>query len=138
AGQELIGHSQADLLGKNDYDFFPKDEADFFTAKDRAVLAGDTMLDIPEEPMETPHGRRYLHTKKIPIRDDQGKPLYLLGISEDITDRKRADEQLLQQNVRLQELARAEREASAALKQAQSQMIQTEKLAAMGQLVAGV
>jgi two-component system, NtrC family, sensor kinase len=138
AGQEMIGHSMHELIGKNDYDFFPREEADFFQQKDRAVLASGELLDIPEEPMVTPAGLRYLHTKKIPIRDSNGRPQYLVGISEDITDRKRADEQLREQNVRLQELARAEREANDALKKAQSQMVQTEKLAALGQLVAGV
>jgi PAS domain S-box-containing protein len=137
-GQEMIGHSQAELLGKNDHDFFPKEEADFFTAKDRAVLESGQMLDIPEEPLDTPKGVRYLHTKKIPILDETGTPLYLLGISEDITERKRADEQLREQNIRLQELARSEREAHEALKKVQIQMIQSEKLAALGQLVAGV
>jgi PAS domain S-box-containing protein len=137
-GQQMIGHTQAELLGKCDHDFFPKEEADFFTAKDRAVLASGKMLDIPEEPLDTTIGLRYLHTKKIPILDEDGKPLYLLGISEDITERKRADEQLREQNVRLQELARSEREAHEALKKVQIQMIQSEKLAALGQLVAGV
>ncbi|HEY2589481.1 MAG TPA: PAS domain S-box protein [Tepidisphaeraceae bacterium] len=139
AGQELVGHSMEELIGKNDYDFFPRDEAAFFQQNDRAVLASGEMVDIPEEPMDTPtRGVRYLHTKKIPILDSLGRPRYLVGISEDITDRKRADEQLREQNVRLQELARAEREANDALKRAQSQMVQTEKLAALGQLVAGV
>jgi PAS domain S-box-containing protein len=137
-GQQMIGHTQAEMLGKSDHDFFPKEEADFFTAKDRAVLASGQMLDIPEEPLETPMGLRYLHTKKIPVLDEDGSPLYLLGISEDITERKRADEQLREQNIRLQELARSEREAHEALKKVQIQMIQSEKLAALGQLVAGV
>ncbi len=89
AGEDLLGYRRADLIGKNDYDFFPKDEADFFTEKDRAVLDDKTLLDIPEEPIETArHGPRILHTKKIPILDDAGEPAYLLGISEDITDRK--------------------------------------------------
>jgi len=138
AGQELIGRSQAELLGKNDYDFFPKEEADFFTHADREVLAKGQLLDIPDETMQTPHGRRRLHTRKIPMSDEAGRPLYLLGISEDITERKQAEEQMRRQNILLQELAQAEREASAALKRAQSQMVQTEKLAAMGQLIAGV
>ena len=138
AGQELLGHTNDQLIGKNDYDFFPKTEADFFTAKDRAVLESGQLMEIPEEPMATPHGHRILHTKKIPILDGAGKPAYLLGISEDITERKRDEETLRQQNALLTELAQAERTASEALKRAQSQMIQTEKLAAMGQLIAGV
>lgn len=94
AAEELIGFSREEVLGKNDYDFFPKSEADSFTAKDRAVLAGRQLIDIPEEPIHTRgRGLRFLHTKKIPIFDPAGRPLYLLGISEDITERKLAEEE---------------------------------------------
>ena len=93
AGEQLLGYRRADLIGKNDYDLFPKAEADFFTGKDRAVLRDKTLLDIPEEPIETGHsGERILHTKKIPILDGQGEPVYLLGISEDITDRHHVEQ----------------------------------------------
>jgi adenylate cyclase len=58
-------------------------------------LKAGSLLDIPEEPIETKdQGRRILHTKKIPICDDTGEPQYLLGISEDITDRKRTENAL--------------------------------------------
>jgi light-regulated signal transduction histidine kinase (bacteriophytochrome) len=78
------------MLGKNDYDFFPPSEADFFTGKDRETLAGGSMVDIPEEPIQTRAGPRWLHTKKVPMVDASGTPRFLLGISEDITDRKNA------------------------------------------------
>jgi PAS domain S-box-containing protein len=94
AGEELIGLARTDLIGKSDYDLFPADEADFFTAKDREVLASGQMIDVAEEPIDTPHGRRILHTKKIPVIDEAGKPAYLLGISEDITERKQADDEV--------------------------------------------
>ena len=46
------------------------------------------MLDIPEEPIRTKDGEpRILHTKKMPLFGADGAPRYLLGISEDITDR---------------------------------------------------
>ncbi len=93
AGEELLGLPRQELIGKNDYDFFPKDEADFFTAKDRDVLAGGALLDVPEEPIRTKDkGLRYLHTKKLPLLDELGRPRYLLGISEDITERKAAED----------------------------------------------
>lgn len=112
AGEELLGYTQKQLMGKNDYDFFPKEEADFFTMKDRQVLEHKTVLDIPEESIQTPKGIRYLHTKKIPIFDKNGQAKYLLGISEDITDRKEAE----MQRVALihEQTARTEAEKSAA------------------------
>ena len=89
AGEEMLGYSRDELASKNDYDFFPKGGADFFVAKDREVLNSGRLLDIPEEPIETreTRGTRMLHTKKIPIQDESGESVYLLGISEDITER---------------------------------------------------
>jgi PAS domain S-box-containing protein len=93
ATEELMGYRRADLIGRNDYDLFPKEEADSFTQQDHSVLRNKTLLDIPEQPVKTTqHGDRILHTKKIPILDDKGEPVYLLGISEDITDRKHAEQ----------------------------------------------
>ena len=91
AGEELVGFPKEAMIGKTDYDFFPKSEADFYTMKDREVLSGKTLLDIPEEVIQTKSkGARYLHTKKIPILDDHGHPQYLLGISQDITEERLA------------------------------------------------
>lgn len=93
AGEELLGSSRSSLIGKSDYDFFPKEQADFFVAKDRAVLQNGEVVDIPEEPITTPQGLRYLHTKKIPLFGPDGEAQYLIGISEDITEKKQAEQQ---------------------------------------------
>jgi PAS domain S-box-containing protein len=93
AGEQLLGYSRNELIGKSVYDLFAADEADFFTTQDREALASGLPLDIPEDPIQTRRdGVRYLHTKKIPVLDEHGEPQYLLGISEDVTERKRADE----------------------------------------------
>lgn len=97
AGETLLGYTRDELIGKNDYDFFPKEEADFFTAKDREVLGKGQMCDIAEESIRTRHrGTRILHTKKVPLLNEHGEPAFLLGISEDITERKQAQWQLEQ------------------------------------------
>ena len=114
AGEQLLGTSRDQLIGRNDYDFFPPEQADFFTAKDREVLERGEVLDIPEEPIETPHGKRFLYTKKIPLRDEQDRARFLLGISLDITARKQADEEL-----------RRAKEAAEAANRAKSQFLAT-------------
>ena len=93
AGEELLGFTRGELLGKTDHDFYPKEQADFFHRKDVETLRGGKIVDIPQEPIDTKlKGARFLHTRKIPIYDAKGEPLYLLGISEDITERLKAEE----------------------------------------------
>jgi PAS domain S-box-containing protein len=89
AGEQLLGLTRDQLIGKSDNDFFPPEEAKFFIEKDRETLRRQTLVDIPEEPIQTSTGERWLHTKKVPILDADGTPRFLLGISEDITERKR-------------------------------------------------
>jgi two-component system sensor histidine kinase/response regulator len=114
AGEQLLGYPRTELIGKSDYDLFPEQEADGFTAMDRQVLERGCLLDIPEEPIDTREkGRRLLHTKKVPINGDDGMPQYLLGISEDITERRHSEcverervRALEQQQIALCELAK--------------------------------
>jgi len=93
AGEEILGFSREEMIGKNDYDLFPKEQADLFTAKDRDLLAGNSVVDIPEEPIQTKHKElRFIHTRKIALKDDQGDSTHIIGISEDITQHKLAEE----------------------------------------------
>lgn len=116
AGEQLLGYPREELIGKSDYDFFSEQEADFFTAMDRTVLQRGHILDIPEEPIQTSRKeRKLLHTKKVPINGADGTPQYLLGISEDITERTRLENvereqtrRLAEQRIALCELAKHE------------------------------
>ena len=105
AGERLVGYAREELIGRSDADFFPPHEAAAFSAKDREVLAGGDVVEIAEERIHTrTNGVRILHTRKVPIVDAAGRPIYLLGVSEDITEAKQAAEQL--------QLAREEAEAA--------------------------
>ncbi len=97
AGEELLGYDRKDLLGRNNLDLFPPEQAANFMSKDREVLDGEAgMLDIPEEFILTAKkGQRILHTRKVCIRGEDGVTKYLLGISEDITERKQEELKLL-------------------------------------------
>ena len=115
-GRRFWGVRQEEIIGKTDYDFFPIEEASAFTGKDRYVLSSGQLEDIAEEPIHTrAQGVRLLHTKKIPIYDDVGQPQYLLAISEDVTERKRAEKSLQTYANRLQTLTYLNRLVSSPL-----------------------
>lgn len=108
AGEQLLGLDRQKLLGKSDQDLFTPEQATFFTAKDREVLRSSTVLDIPEELVSTRQGeQRILHTKKLALRNAQGEPEFLLGISEDITDAKHDAEELQRHRMHLEQLVEA-------------------------------
>jgi PAS domain S-box-containing protein len=95
AGEDLLGYSREELHGCTDQVFFSGKEADLFCSMDTDALMSKSMVDIPEEVIQTRYrGQRILHTKKIPILDENGEPEYLLGISEDITEQKKVEESL--------------------------------------------
>src|SRR4030095_1665511 len=92
-GEDLLGWPRETFIGKNDYNLWPQTQAEFFVDKDRETLKGK-MIDIAEESIPTRHQAvRILHTKKVPILDATGHPMCLLGISEDITERKRIEKE---------------------------------------------
>jgi len=98
----LLGLSRDEVIGKRDRDFLPAEQADIIQAKDREVLAGGRLVDIPEQSIHTRLlGVRTVHTMKMPILDEHGTPEFLLGISEDITERKLAEHAIRELNAAL-------------------------------------
>ena len=96
AGEKLLGYDRKALLGKSALDLFSPEQAAHFMAEDREVLDGEAgTLDIPEEPILTAKkGQRFLHTRKVRIQGADRKSKYLLGISEDITEKKQNEVEL--------------------------------------------
>jgi len=94
AGEDLLGWPRQSLVGKSDFESWPPEQAEFFVQKDHETIKRGNVVEIDEEPIQTRHqGVRLLRTKKVPILDASGNPLYVLGISEDITERRRIEEE---------------------------------------------
>jgi PAS domain S-box-containing protein len=94
AGEELLGLPRSAVIGRTARDLYPPDQAELFIEKDYELLDRGGVVET-EEVVETPHlGPRLLHTRKIPISDDTGRPAYIMGISHDITELKRHEEDL--------------------------------------------
>ena len=96
AGEKLLGIDREDFIGKTDEQLFPAEQVKFFTINDNDVVKGKIIIDTKEENIQTKNnGIRILHTKKIPLFGKDGLPQYIMGVSEDITDKKKSEEEML-------------------------------------------
>lgn len=81
------------LLGKLDHDYFPKEQADSFVAIDTDILTSKQMRAF-EEVARADGEDRIFATRKLPLLDEQGEARFVLGVTEDITERKQREEML--------------------------------------------
>ena len=132
AADDWLGVPRGSCLGKTAFDIYPEEVARRFSASDRELLTNRTPVDIPEEASFLKGaGERWMHTQKIPIFDTHGTPIYLLGILQDITERKKVEAEL-------EDYSKALETANTSLKENRDKLIAAEKMAALGSLVAGV
>ncbi|MCU1220682.1 MAG: sensory transduction histidine kinase [Candidatus Angelobacter sp.] len=104
ACEQVTGYKREELIGKSDLDFFPETQANGFMAQDRKALETGELVDVPEETIQTRHlGERTLHTQKIPLVGADGRPGYLLGLSEDVTERLQYQDQIEVKNQELEQ-----------------------------------
>jgi PAS domain S-box-containing protein len=100
-----LGIDPAEIIGKTNHDILPAELADRVTADDRRVLDSEVSEEY-EEYEEEVAGRTWLTRKfAIPVTDNQ--PL-LGGITFDITDRKRAEEEKAKIDAQNRQLQKAE------------------------------
>ncbi|HYJ40581.1 MAG TPA: HD domain-containing phosphohydrolase [Steroidobacteraceae bacterium] len=87
--------SPQDLIGKNDFQMPWSAQAERYRADDRGVIeSGVPKLGI-EEPQSSPGGRTvWVRTSKVPLRGPDATHVGVLGMYEDVTDRKAADDEL--------------------------------------------
>lgn len=81
--------SPAQIVGKTDWDMPWKEQAELYRADDRSVMDTGAAKINYEEPQTSPTGEQiWLRTSKVPMRDTAGKVTAVLGMYEDITERK--------------------------------------------------
>ena len=95
AGEKILGMPRSQVIGRTDADFHPADLAALYVERDREVLESGEVRVIEEDHVPRQDGGvAILRTKKIAIPNADGQAEYLLGVSEDIAERKRAEAQI--------------------------------------------
>jgi two-component system, cell cycle sensor histidine kinase and response regulator CckA len=93
AGERILGYPRERLINQDSSDLVPPEEEAHFHASDRLVATTGQAVEIPEETITNPEmGLIVMHTIKVPLFGDGGQVRYVLGISEDITARKAAEQ----------------------------------------------
>jgi phosphoserine phosphatase RsbU/P len=86
--------AEAETLGKTDFDLFPREHAEKLRAADQKVIQGESLVNQEESFVDEQGQKRWLLVSKLPLRDDDGKIIGLVGINREITLRKQAEEKL--------------------------------------------
>ena len=101
--ERFYGANQDDIIGKTDYDFVDRELADFFRENDlKAIAAGKSVTNEEWVNYADDGHRALLETTKTPMFDSNGILLGVLGIGHDITERKRAEEEIVKLNESLE------------------------------------
>jgi PAS domain S-box-containing protein len=100
--------SAADIVGKDDRELSWRERADIYRTGDRAVIDSG-VGHVAEEPLRPQDGsERWIRVYKIPLRDRDDRVVGVLGAYEDITDRKRAEDERLRLELQMQHAQKLE------------------------------
>ncbi len=101
----------ANIVGKTDFDFFAAEHARAaFATEQQIIRTGQPIINQEEKETYLDGSFTWLSTTKVPIRDDAGQVTGIVGISRDITERKRAEDERLK--LAREQAARVEAEAA--------------------------
>jgi PAS domain S-box-containing protein len=95
----------AQAIGKSDVDFFPTEDASGFFQDEQEILRTGQPIVDHEETATWPDGQtRWTSTTKMPLRDAAGNIVGTFGVSRDITERKRIEQELRNSEERFRSL----------------------------------
>jgi len=101
-------HHSSELIGKDDFAMSWKETAKLYRADDALVMQTNSAKVNYEEPQNRPDGSLlWLNTSKVPLHDQTGQVIGILGMYEDISDRKHAEEALRQSEERYRRITQA-------------------------------
>ncbi len=95
----------AQIVGKTDFDLpWPKQDAEGYVSDDREVMEHNRHKLNYMEQEQCPDGsRRWVNTTKVPLADEDGRIYGVLGVYDDVTERKLAEEYLMESERSLRE-----------------------------------
>jgi PAS domain S-box-containing protein len=92
---DFLRRPKDEILGRTAYDLYPKDMADSIEETDREAFEKSVSVDSGEVSLRDGNGvTRVFHTKKTTLKDAGDTPTYLIAISRDVTEYRRAEEAL--------------------------------------------
>lgn len=150
AFEEKNGQRLKDIYGKSDFDFLPPALAREFAERDREALEAGGPTTSEFRQTDHSNGESVVYeTIKTPVYGADGGLLGLMGVARNVTERKRAEDALQSLNLQLEDRVRRRTEQLEAINQklthtlallqsTQSELIQGEKLASLGRMVAGL
>ncbi len=95
--EKMWGVTRDQIIGRTADDVFPGPSAAAIRAIEQKLLTEREELLIEEHPFETPaNGTRWVISRRLCIRGANGNPEFLLGVVEDVTDRRAVEQQLRQ------------------------------------------
>jgi sigma-B regulation protein RsbU (phosphoserine phosphatase) len=98
---QSLGRTAAEILGHTDADFYPAKQAAKYQREDRRVIETRKTFKTVEERALSGGEKNYVQIVKTPLHDANGSVIGLQGIFWDITEQKRAEEQIRQATAEL-------------------------------------
>ena len=101
---DAIGYTKEELIGKTDFDILPHHTAIKYITEDMEVLKTGKIMDTREEQTLVDGKLLTIGTRKVPVKDNSGNVIGLIGLGVDITERKEAEEAIKKYSSELEEL----------------------------------